>query len=111
LLPSIQWNNLGNDPITIHMLHRIGALVTASYLGILALFLWQNNSFRAISTLLLALIILQVTLGILNIIWLRPIWTALAHHIVAIFLLLTLITALVKSHFESGDNRYGSWIT
>lgn len=110
LLPSLQWHNLNTDLTTIHMLHRLGAFFTATYLGIVALFLLANRSFRSLATLILALIALQITLGILNIIWLRPIWIALIHHSVALILLLTLITSLVKAYYESQDN-YGSWIT
>lgn len=109
ILPAMQWDNLNGDLITIHMLHRIGALVTAVYLSILSLFLLRNKSFKSIGGLILALIALQITLGILNIIWLRPVWVALIHQMVAIFLLLTLITSLVKAYIESRENRYGSW--
>lgn len=109
LLPNMQWNNLNGNLITIHMLHRIGAFVTTAYLGIMGLFLLSNRSFRSIATLILTLIALQVTLGILNIIWLRPIWIALIHHAVAIFLLLTMITTLVNASFITGK-QYDSWI-
>lgn len=106
ILPLLHVDRLGEDLITIHMLHRIGAAVTAIYIFILSVFLLKKSSFRAMGSLLLALISLQLTLGILNIIWLRPIWIALIHHAVAIFLLLTMITGLVKAHFESRDHRY-----
>jgi heme a synthase len=109
VMPNMEWKNLNGDLITIHMLHRIGALVTAAYAGLLALCLLANRSFRSIAILILALLALQVTLGILNIVWLRPIWIALFHHTVAILLLLTLITSLVKAYFESRDHRYDSW--
>lgn len=109
LLPMLQWNHLQEDMITIHMLHRIGAMVTAGYISVLSLFLLKNTSFRSMACLLLALVSLQVMLGILNIIWLRPVWIALIHHAVAIFLLLTMITALVKAYFESRDHRYAFW--
>lgn len=109
LLPKIQWNHLNTDLISIHMLHRIGALITAVYLTLFGLRLLNHASFRSIGTLVLALMILQITLGILNIIWLRPIWIALFHHAVGLILLMTLITALVKSSFIM-DNRYDSWI-
>lgn len=109
ILPAMQWNNLNGDLITIHMLHRIGALVTAVYLSIMSLFLLGKKSFAAIAKLILALISLQIMLGILNIVWLRPVWIALIHQSVAIILLLTLITGLVKATIESRGNRYGSW--
>ncbi|TAK75253.1 MAG: heme A synthase [Gammaproteobacteria bacterium] len=110
-VPPLQWDNLNGDLITIHMLHRIGALMTAGYLTVLSLFLLSNTSFRSMATFILALVALQVTLGILNIVWLRPVWIALIHQAVAIVLLLTLITALVKAYFESQDRRYGSFFS
>lgn len=110
LLPNIQWDNLNTDLISIHMLHRIGAMITASYLVLLSIFLLFNESFRSMAILVLALIALQVILGILNIVWLRPVWIALFHHGVAIILLLTIITSLVKASFMT-DKRHGSWIT
>lgn len=109
VVPTIHWHHLNTDLISIHMLHRIGAFVTASYLFILSLCLLRNNAFRSIATLILALLALQVTLGILNIIWLRPVWIALIHHTVAIILLMTIITALVKASLIT-DKRYGSWL-
>ena len=106
LLPNLAWNNLNTDLITIHMLHRLFALVTAIYLSILACVLATHSSFRSIAGFLFALIALQITLGILNIIWLRPIWIAFIHQAVAIFLLLSIITILVKAHLGSRDNPY-----
>lgn len=108
-LPALQLNSLNSDLITIHMLHRIGAMITALYLGGLSLFLLTHSSFRYFAIVLLLLVCTQITLGILNIIWLRPVWIALVHHLVAILLLLTLITALVKAYFESWDTQYGTW--
>jgi len=106
LWPAMQWGNLNNDLISIHMLHRAGALITAVYLGILSLFLFRQPSFRMNAIVILALIALQITLGILNILWLRPIWIALTHQAVAILLLLTVIATLVKSFYASpGDSH------
>ena len=109
VLPAMHLDKLNNDLITIHMLHRLGAMLTALYVGALAFFLLGNRSFRSIALLMIALLALQITLGILNIVWLRPVWIALFHHTVAIVLLLTIITSLVKAYFESRDHRYGSW--
>lgn len=106
ILPTMQWDNLNGDLITIHMLHRIGAMVTATYLGLLSLALLRNPAFRSLATLILAILALQITLGILNIVWLRPVWVAMIHQSVAIFLLLTVITTLVKASHISG-RRHG----
>ncbi len=109
LIPHLQFDKLNSDLITIHMLHRIGALITAIYVSILALCLLLNPALRALALVMLALIALQLSLGILNIIWLRPITIALFHQAVAIILLLTLITAWVKTSFLTGK-RYDSRI-
>jgi cytochrome c oxidase assembly protein subunit 15 len=108
VLPTMQWNNLNGDLITIHMLHRIGAMITAIYLTFFGIFLLVKTSFRVLGIHILVLLALQVTLGILNIIWLRPVWLALIHQSVAILLLLTIITALVKVTLYR-ENRYVSW--
>lgn len=107
LLPNMQWMHINDDLITIHMLHRMGALLTASYLFLLSLFLLKNPSFRVIALWMMAFLCLQISLGILNIVWLRPVWIALIHHTVAILLLLTLITALVKASLMG--KHYASW--
>jgi cytochrome c oxidase assembly protein subunit 15 len=102
LLPAIQWNHLGSDLISIHMLHRIGAAMTAAYLAFLSCFLISKPVFRLSGILILTLIALQLTLGILNILWLRPVWIALVHQGVAILILLTVIATLVKSSNTAG---------
>jgi len=109
LLPNMQWNNLNTDLISIHMLHRFGAYTTATTLGILSFFLIRTRSFRTTGMVMLSLITLQITLGILNIIWLRPVWLAMLHQSVAILLLLTTITALVKAYVESRNTMSGDW--
>src|SRR3990167_18001 len=105
-LPKLDWNNLNTDLITIHMLHRLGAFITAGYLGILTISLLTYPFFRSIAALILALIVLQTTLGVLNIILLRPLWIALIHQAVAILLLLTTLTTLVKARLSIRDNPY-----
>lgn len=100
LLPSIQWQQLNSDLISIHMLHRIGAAITATYLGLFALFALRNKVLRPFAITILAILALQITLGILNIIWLRPVWIALMHQAVAILLLLTVIATLIKSSYN-----------
>ena len=108
ILPTMHWGHLNSHLITIHMLHRIGAFITAVYLGILGFKLLTYPTFKFIGFSILALITMQITLGILNIIWLRPVWLALTHHMVAILLLLTTLTLLIKIPFTT-ERRYGSW--
>ena len=106
ILPSLEWSHLNSDLITIHMLHRIGAFVTVIYLSVLAICLLKNSTFKPFGLLILALISLQITLGIFNIIWLRPVWVALLHQAVAILLLLTLMTSLMKVTTEHRHDFY-----
>ncbi len=96
ILPTMQWGQLNTDLITIHMLHRIGAMVAGVYLALLSVALLRQPTMRGMGVAILTLVSLQISLGILNIIWLRPVWLALIHHGVAIVLLLTVIAALVK---------------
>src|SRR3990167_7347488 len=97
ILPTLQLAQFNTDLITIHMLHRIGALVTGIYLALLSIALIRQPNLRGMGVAILTLVTLQISLGILNVIWLRPVWLALIHHGVAIILLLTIIAALVKA--------------
>lgn len=97
LIPALQWGQLNTDLITIHMLHRFGALITALYLGTLGICLLFQPRLRILAIKLLILLSLQLTLGILNIIWLRPVWLAMCHHAVAILILLIMIAMLIKA--------------
>jgi len=106
LLPELKFNEFHTNLITIHMAHRIGALITAIYLSLLAIKLAFNPYFRSIAILIILLLSLQLTLGFLNIVWLLPVWIALAHHCVAILLLLTILTAIIKTSHITGNN-YG----
>lgn len=108
-LPSMKWGLLNSDLITIHMLHRFGAYTTGIFISSLGIYLLRKPSFRTTGLALLGLVALQITLGILNIIWLRPVMIAMIHQAVGIVLLLTLITALVKANVESRDKHHDIW--
>lgn len=108
LLPALHLDQINSDLITIHMLHRIGACITAFYVAMLSLYLLRNRDFRHLATLMLIGLFIQFTLGILTIIWLRPVWLALLHHGVAILLLLTIMTTLIKAQVQRRDRHYAS---
>lgn len=80
--------------VAIHLTHRIGALVVFLYLSFLTWKVWSvsrgtgRNLAIAIGTLLL----LQVTLGILNVVMHLPLGIAVAHNGVAALLLLAMVT-------------------
>lgn len=104
LLPTLQWKALHTDLITMHMLHRLGALLSFLYLGLLGIFMSLRTASRRYAYLLLGLLSLQILLGIINILWLRPLSIALPHHAVAALLLLTLLAILLNTR-PSGNSR------
>lgn len=110
LFPKIEWKHLQTHLISIHMLHRIGAIITGAYLIFLAYLLRSHQAFRGTAIVLISLVMLQILLGVLNILWLRPVWVALAHHATAILLLLTLIAAIVKTKIMT-EYRYDTLFT
>lgn len=79
--------------MTIHVAHRIGAIVTASLLLVLAYRLFVGaTGLKALSLLLVGLVILQVSLGISNVVMHLPLGIAVSHNGGAALLLLTLVT-------------------
>jgi len=85
--------------ITIQMMHRYGALLTALYLGILSLwivFAHKTEGLRGVAGILLLLLLLQILLGIANVMMNLPLGTAVAHNGVAALLLMTLVTLIYK---------------
>ena len=88
--------------VAIHVVHRIGALVTVLYLGgLCTVVMWRAGPDRglAAATLsVLALLVVQAVLGVANV-WLGlPLGVAVAHNAAAALLLL----ALVTMHHRSG---------
>ncbi len=81
--------------VTIQMVHRIGALVTATYVGGLAIWIiasTQINRLRSIALLTLLILTIQFILGILNVTKLLPLSVAVSHNAFAAILLLTMVT-------------------
>ena len=81
--------------VTVHFTHRLGALVTFLYLGALALVLLLGRfgaSLKPVGLSLLAVLVLQVSLGIANVLLSLPLGVAVAHNGVGALLLLTLVT-------------------
>lgn len=81
--------------ITIHILHRLGAIITASWLALLGIrLLWQADTprYRNLARLLLIILTLQAGLGISNIIFQLPLTVAVMHNAAAALLLLVMIT-------------------
>lgn len=89
---------------TIHISHRMGAVLTLLLVGAFAVRLWRfgvrngddGAMYRRQAQLLLWLLGLQFVLGVLNIWWLLPLPNAVAHNFVAANLLAATILARVQ---------------
>jgi len=85
----------GEARVAIHMAHRMGAIVVTLLLGFLIYKLYQNAGgmeLKRLTHVLLFLLIVQVSLGISNIVFSLPLWVAVAHNAGGALLLLTLVT-------------------
>ncbi len=76
---------------TIQWTHRIGALITLIYLGILAIFVLKYAPIRKFGFILLALLAAQISLGIANLVLYLPLVLAVAHNMGAAILVVTVV--------------------
>lgn len=76
--------------MAIHWVHRIGAIIVLFVVG--ALVLQMVRQVAVVAYLLLAALLTQITLGILNVVWVLPLLNATAHNTVGALLLLVLVT-------------------
>lgn len=99
---------LGNDArVTIQWTHRLGAYITIAVLLFMLFKVWQYKRFRKILKVIATLLVIQVVLGISNVLFAIPMPIALAHNGVAVLLLLSLVTlfhymSLPKENFIRG---------
>ncbi len=94
--PNYLGGTMNNESrIAIHFSHRIGAIVTTLYLVALVVMLFRSVAVPQVRTLgkvVLAVLALQVALGLGNIIFQFPVFVAVAHNLVGAFLLVILVT-------------------
>ena len=92
LVKNYEYGLLEADARTaIHVTHRIGALVTFLVISWLSIRAIRSNAgvFRLYGFTTFILLLIQITLGILNIKWVLPISIAVAHNGVAALLLIS----------------------
>ena len=77
--------------IAIHWTHRVGALVTLVFVGVLALALMRRPGWSVYGAVLAAVLVAQVALGIATVLAGLPLVLAVAHNAVAALLLVTLV--------------------
>jgi cytochrome c oxidase assembly protein subunit 15 len=89
----------GASRAAIHMAHRLGALCTLFFAGMTAVraLLEDNWPVRRLGLLLLGALIVQLLLGVTNVLLRLPLPVAVAHNAVAAVLLLTLVALLHRS--------------
>lgn len=86
-----------NARISVQILHRIGALLVFILVGCFSLLTWRhttNRLVRRLSFLTFSLLIIQILLGVSNVLLLLPLKIAVAHNGTAALLLLSLVTLL-----------------
>lgn len=76
---------------TIHLTHRIGAIVATLALLWLAWRAWSDALLRKPVVVMLTALLLQISLGISNVVFGLPLWVATLHNGVAGLLLLSLV--------------------
>jgi cytochrome c oxidase assembly protein subunit 15 len=77
--------------VAIQWTHRIGALITFIYLGLLGLCLLRQTPLRRLTSIMLILLVVQVSLGIANLLLHLPLVLAVAHNMVAALLLMVVV--------------------
>jgi cytochrome c oxidase assembly protein subunit 15 len=75
----------------IHWVHRVGALITLVIVGTLAVALLRQPGLRRYGTVLGVVLVLQLALGVTNVLAGLPLAVAVAHNAGAALLLLTLV--------------------
>jgi cytochrome c oxidase assembly protein subunit 15 len=100
----VLWRGLGIDyeggvldhpaRVAIHFVHRLGAIVTALMLGVLAVQAWRkgrNTSVRVAGAIIGAILVVQLILGPVMVLRALPLVLATAHNGVAALLLLSVV--------------------
>ncbi len=94
--------------MSIHVLHRIGALIATGVVGSLALLCWRwaaGGRLRRLAAGVGVLLALQVTLGLINVVGQVPLLNAVAHNLTAACLLATLVLLIRQLHASAGQRR------
>ena len=113
----VLWRGLGQDyeggvlegsaRVAINLAHRLGALVTFLYVAALAFRLARMGKMPALAASMFGLLIVQVSLGVSNVLLGLPLAVAVAHNAIAAALLLTLITAIYRLWSSARSHKVG----
>ena len=89
--------------VTIHVLHRFGALAVFLLVGGLCISVWRRarcDFFGRFALVIGALLLLQLSLGVANVVFEIPLAVAVAHNFGAVALLVSLVLFLRAIHRE-----------
>ena len=98
-----------NERLTIHVSHRLGAIITSAFLAWLAIMVLlkaRTPTIKNSAIILLSLLVIQISLGVSNVWFSLPLKVAVAHNLVAVFLMMSLITLAYKLRQNSEESLY-----
>lgn len=78
--------------VAIHWVHRLGAVIVTLILGWLVFHLFRHVRAPGLAWMLAATLVLQLVIGLSNIIWSLPLWLATLHNAGAAALVVVLVT-------------------
>lgn len=91
---ALWWRNLFESPVTVHFIHRWFAF-TVPVVGFILYYLLRKRSYGRnllqAMNIFFGLIVVQILLGIFTVLLSVPLWIALAHQAVAMFLFLVTV--------------------
>jgi cytochrome c oxidase assembly protein subunit 15 len=97
------------ERMTIHVTHRLGAIITAIFIAWLAVIIFirsHHGDIKNSALLMFTLLLLQLGLGISNIWFSLPLSVAVAHNVVAALLMLSLIALTYKLKQNARELTY-----
>ena len=89
-----------NSKVTVHFIHRLGALLVTILFSILFIYIFyiqKNEIFKKIGIIILVFFLVQILLGISNIVHSLPLSIAVLHTVNAAILLMSMSTLLFYS--------------
>lgn len=95
--------------MSIHVMHRIGAVVTLLVLGGFAFLCWRravSTAMRLVAASIGGLLLLQLVLGLVNIVAQLPLFNAVAHNLVAANLLMLTIVFVRQIYLRRLSTGY-----
>ncbi len=85
----------GEGRVAIHFMHRLGAVVLTVYMLFLIMQLYRcsaSSPLKGLTHIILAILLVQLVLGISNVVFSLPLWVAVAHNAGGALLLLSMVT-------------------